>query len=302
MTSAQVGKRDFEDHSKSSGRMPKTSEQTLCRATKPIALPSQPSGPDGCRPHPVAAKNFYDQPPLQLFPQIPDHASSKNPQTPETPLAAIDKDMSDWMVSTPSSSNSFESLHGFCPKIWSQTKSTFWKHWNYFYYSLLRVIPALTKILCYLSAMVLTRILTLFLAHLSGREEEERKILIKFRDLRARGQPEDFIRVVLSSASSSSFLLRSGSARWDLELAVEFRQCTLKSGARSSIWHIFWHSFWHCIWIYLAYLLTFFLAFYLAYLLTVFLTFFLAYLLTVFWYSIWHIFWQSFWHLPYGVL
>ena len=80
MTSAQVGKRDFEDHSKSSGRMPKTSEQTLCRATKPIALPSQPSGPDGCRPHPVAAKNFYDQPPLQLFPQIPDHASSKNPQ------------------------------------------------------------------------------------------------------------------------------------------------------------------------------------------------------------------------------
>ena len=49
---------------------------------------------------------------------------------------------------------------------------------------LLRVIPTVivTKLLSYLSAMVLTYILTLSLAHLFGREEEERTALMKSRD------------------------------------------------------------------------------------------------------------------------
>ena len=207
------------------------------------------------------------------------------------------------MVSTPSSSNSFESLHGFCPKIWSQTKSTFWKHWNYFTILYFEWSPPSQKY-CDTCRPWFWRVFWHYFWHifLAGKRRRGKFWLNLETFGLEDNRSQDFIRVVLSSGSSSSFLLRSGSARWDLELAVEVRQCTLKSGARSSIWHIFWHSFWHSIWIYLAYLLTFFLAFYLAYLLTVFLTFFLAYLLTVFWYSIWHIFWQSFWHLPYGVL
>ena len=126
------------------------------------------------------------------------------------------------------------------------------------YYSLLRVIPALTKILWYLSAMVLTYILTLFLAHLSGREEEERKILIKFRDFRARGQPVSKISSELSSppvppppscwgtavpAEIWSSQLRPGSVHWNLELAVlSGISSDILSGILSgSIWHIFWH-------------------------------------------------------------
>ena len=71
----------------------------------------------------------------------------------------------------------------------------------------------------------------------------------------------------------------STGAHWDLEFAVEVRQCPLKSGVRSSMWHIFWSfsgiSVWHIfrhfsLWFSPAYLLTFFLAFSLACLLPIF--------------------------------
>ena len=96
-----------------------------------------------------------------------------------------------------------------------------------------------------------------------------------------------------------------------LLLLVEVRQCPLKSGTRSFIWHIFWHSFWHSTWhtfwhsfwhICLAYLLTFFLAFYLAFIVTFYsirhsiFRFIWHLFRQSFWDSIWHLFWRSIWH------
>ena len=213
------------------------------------------------------------------FPSNPRSRIFQESSTPETPLAAIDKDMSDWMVSTPSSSNSFESLHGFCPKIWSQTKSTFWKHWNYFTILYFEWSPPSQKY-CATCRPWFWRVFWHYFWHifLAGKRrrgkfwlnletfgrEDNRKISSELSSPPLPPPPSCWGPAVPAEIWSSQ--LSSGSVHWNLELAVlsGISSDILSGIVSGSIWHIFWHFFWHSIW-------------------------------RIFWQSFWHSFWHIFW-------